>query len=116
MTVDFVPSQVSIRGAFLGTFDRVETELTAALIVKTLADNGDVWRSANLYELKESFLKLTEPKGPWRDWFNNPFITIDMHGLVDRGYAKWDGETGISFTEKGLERMRELIPEDRKPK
>jgi hypothetical protein len=96
--VDFKPSEVNLSGMFVGTFDHFEAENTAAVIVRVLAMNGDVWRSANCHELAEGFEVLTRAaeigrtEGPWRRWFNNPFVRIDMHDLVDRGFAEWDGE------------------------
>lgn len=116
--IDFVPSQVNLGQMFLGTFDHAEAENTAAVVVRVLADNGDVWRSAHCEELAAGFEKLTKAAnpsdplskdGPWRKWFNNPFMRIDMHDLVDRGFAEWDGEKAIKFTEKGLERMSKWI-------
>ena len=44
--VDFKPSQITLNDIpFIGTFDRYECELTAAIIVKALAIRGDEWRS-----------------------------------------------------------------------
>lgn len=90
---------------FVGTFDHAETESTAAVIVKVLALNGDVWRVATCEELAAGFELLVKDLGPWRSWFNNPFISIDMHDLVGRGFARWVGENGIEFTEHGLSLM-----------
>lgn len=107
--IDFTPSQVGLNGRFLGTFDHLEAESTAAVMVKVLAINGDTWRTAQCTELAEGFEQLTKDPGPWRDWFNNPFVRIDMHDLVDRGFAEWDGPKAIKFTEVGLERMRKWV-------
>lgn len=106
----FKPSEVQILpGRFVNTFDHFEAENTAAVIVKILAMNGDTWRSAQCPELSDGFMKLTSEPGPWRSWFNNPFVKIDMHDLVDRGFAAWDGANAIQFTEKGLERMQKWV-------
>ena len=67
--------------------------------------NGDTWRSATCEELAAGFTLLTKDPGPWRSWFNNLFIRIDMHDLVDRGFAEWDGDKAIRFTSKGLWRI-----------
>ena len=107
--IDFHPSQVSLRGMFVGTFDHSEAENTAAVIVKVLTMNGDAWRSATCVELADGFDVLTRVPGAWRDWFNNPFMRIDMHDLVDRGFAVWDGDKAIRFTDTGLERMRKWV-------
>lgn len=109
MGVDFSPSQVDLSHMFIGTFNHSEAENTAAVIVKILASNGDVWRTANCHELSEGFKELTKDDGPWRRWFNNPFMRIDMYDLVDRGFAEWEGDQTIKFTDEGLERMRKWV-------
>ncbi len=115
---DFRPSDVFLGQMFVGTFDHSEAENTAAVIVRVLAMNGDVWRSAHCHELADGFAELTKAansldptskEGPWRKWFNNPFMRIDMHDLVDRGFAEWDGEKAIRFTDKGLKRMKKWV-------
>lgn len=109
-TIDFVPSQVSLSQFFLGTFDHAEAKNTAAAIVAVLAMNGDTWRVAGCEELADGFAKLTQDEGMWRTRYNNPFIRVDMHDLVKRGFAEWDnGSPGIRFTEAGLERMRKWV-------
>ena len=105
----FVPSQVNLGPMFVGTFDHAEAENTAAVIVRVLAINGDAWRSAKCEELAAGFEQLTKEEGPWRHWFNNPFVRIVMHDLVDRGFAQWDSNGAISFTEKGLQRMEKWV-------
>lgn len=107
--MEFAPSQVNLEGMFVGTFDRLEMEATAAVIVKVLALSGDVWRSATCDELATGFMKLTENAVPWRNYFNNPFVRIDTHGLVDRGFASWDGPQAIKFTSLGLARMEKWV-------
>jgi hypothetical protein len=94
---------------FVATFDHFEAESTAAVMVKVLAMNGDTWRTASCEELADGFHGLTKDEGPWRDRFNNPFVKIDMFDLVERGFAAWDGDRAIKFTEKGLERMRKWV-------
>lgn len=106
MTVaGFAPDQVRLSQLFVGTFDHFEAEVTAVVIVKILAINGNVWRSASFEELAIGFKQLTDNDELWRQWFNNPFVRIDMHDLVGRGFAEWDGDNGIQFTGKGLERI-----------
>jgi len=95
---------------FVGTFDKTEVEATAAVIVGVLAMNGDTWRTAGWAELADGFGQLVAAPGMWRDWFNNPFIKIDQHGLVSRGFAEFVGNHGIQFTDKGLERMAKWVP------
>ena len=107
--VAFLPSEVDLTGMFVGTFDHMEAENTAAVIVKVLASNGDRWRSATCEELAAGFEQLTRDDGPWRTWFNNPFVKIDMHDLVDRGFASWDASSAIQFTDAGLQRMRKWV-------
>lgn len=107
--IDFKPSQVQLELWFVNTFDRFEPEHTAAVIVKVLAMNGDEWRPAQLTELSEGFKTLTADEGPWRTEWNNPFVKVDMHDLVKRGYAEFRGDDAIAFTEKGLERMRKWV-------
>ncbi len=65
MNVEFVPSQVDLSQMFLGTFDHMEAENTAAVIVKVLATNGDVWRPADFNELSSGFEQLVNHEGPW---------------------------------------------------
>lgn len=112
MIPDFAPSNVALRSMFVGTFDRMEAENTAAVMVKILAVNGDVWRTATFQELSDGFSELVKKDEHWRRWFNNPFAKIDMHDLVNRDYAEWDGDHGIKFTDKGLERMRKWVRRD----
>jgi hypothetical protein len=107
----FKPSQISLHAMFVGTFDHMEAENTAAVIVKVLALNGDIWRSATCQELAAGFDNLVKDEGPWRTWFNNPFARIDLHDLVNRGFAVWDGSKAIAFTEKGLKRMEKWVHE-----
>lgn len=106
---EFFPSQVDLEFMFVGTFDHSEAENTAAVIVKVLALNGDVWRSASCDELTTGFEQLTKDDGPWRTWFNNPFRRIDMHDLVARGFATWDGPKALKFTDEGLRRMGKWV-------
>lgn len=94
---------------FIGTFDHSESENTAAVIVKVLASSGNIWRSASCEELASGFADLVKDEGPWRSWFNNPFMKLDMHDLVDRGFASWDGDKAIAFTKKGLQRMDKWV-------
>ncbi len=112
MTPTFTPSQVNLSGFFLATFDHAEAENTAAVIVAVLAINGDTWRAANCDELATGFQLLTKDDGVWRWRFNNPFVRIDMHDLVDRGFAQWNGPKAIEFTTKGLQRMDKWVAPD----
>lgn len=105
----FKPSQVYLGERLMDTFNHSEAENTAAVIIQVLADNGDVWRSAMREELAEGFARLTNPEGFWRTWFNNPFMRIDMHDLVKRGFAVWDGEKAIQFTDTGLQRLEKWV-------
>lgn len=107
--IKFTPSQVSLGDMFVGTFDHMEAENTAAVIVKVLALNGDSWRPATCGELAAGFEALVKDPGPWRTYFNNPFVRIDMHDLVDRGFAAWEGDSAIQFTDKGIERMGKWV-------
>lgn len=105
------PSDIDLRGMFIGTFDHSEAENTAAVIVKVLAMNGDTWRAATGEELAAGFEALTKDEGPWRQWFNNPFMRCDMQKLVECGFATWVKPNSIAFTEAGLKRMeRWIIP------
>jgi hypothetical protein len=110
MPIDFVPKQVMLGAMFVGTFDKMEAENTAAVMVKILQDNGNVWRTMHCNELADGFEKLTKDDGPWRRWFNNPFARISLHELVDRGFAEWQSDSSVRFTEAGIERMRKWIP------
>lgn len=111
--MEFKPSQVQFSSfpPFVGTFDRTETECTAAVIVKTLALRGDTWRAIDCSELAAVFDELTGPKNSdWHKLFNNPFITVDLHGLVDRGYAAWrKAGKAIEFTEIGRGRLEKWV-------
>jgi hypothetical protein len=98
----------------LGEKHHSEAENTAALMVKVLAANGDTWRIATCEELAAGFKELTKDEGPWRRWFNNPFVKIDLHDLVDRGFAEWHGPKAIAFTEKGLGRMAKWVTREEK--
>ena len=97
-----------VAACLLTRSDRVEVEATAAVIVKTLSLNGDTWRSATCEEMADVFKALTKEEGSWRTWFNNPFHRIDLHDLVDRGFAAWDGPKAIQRSlpaASGWERM-----------
>ena len=99
------PSQVYLSNMLCSTFDHMEAENTAAVIVQVLRMNGDTWRVATCEELASGFSALTKDPGPWRNWFNNPFVRIDMHDLVKRGFAQWEGDKAIGFTDKGFWRL-----------
>lgn len=105
----FTPVQVCTEQMFVGTFDHLEAESTAAVIVKVLALNGNEWRPATCEELAAGFEDLVKDDGPWRRWFNNPFVKVDMHDLVKRGFAAWSGEKAIRFTDDGLQRMAKWV-------
>lgn len=106
----FKPSQVNLSKMFVDTFRRMELEATAAIIVKILATNGDTWRTATCTELAEGFKALVKEEGPWRQRFNNPFVRVDMHGLVAFGFAQWEEDgKAISFTESGLDQMKKWV-------
>ncbi len=108
---NFIPSQIQIDDIpFVGTFDRLEAEMTAAVIVKALAIRGDQWRAITCRDLAEVFGELTAKDGMWRRLFNNPFVYVDMHDLVKRGFAEWrEQETAIEFTDAGLLRLAKWV-------
>lgn len=106
---DFKPSEVNLSMGFVDTFNHAEAENTALVMVKVAAMNGDTWRTFTCEELASGFTAMTKDPGPWRDYFNNPFRRIDMHDLVKRGFAEWEGDKAIAFTETGLERMRKWV-------
>lgn len=113
--VDFVPSQVNLNRMFIGTFEHMEAENTAAVMVAALAMNGDTWRVVTCEELSDGFGQLTRAESPgvseglMRGWFNNPFAHISIQDLVTRGFAEWEGDRAVRFTSAGLERMRKWV-------
>lgn len=105
----FFPSQLNTNALFASTFDRTETELTALLIVITLTSNGNMWRIVSCDELAKQFVILFNSDNPLRFVFNNPFYRVDLHGLVDGGYATWIGSNAIEFTVKGLQQLARWV-------
>lgn len=90
--VDFKPSQVRLVGAVpLGdTFGKAEYEVTVAAIVLALQKTGDAWRPISSVELADEVRKAASSY----HWLTNPFLALDIAGLVTAGYLLVDGEPG----------------------
>lgn len=112
------PSDIDVFGVppLVGTMGKSEVELAAAILVRVLALNGDIWRAVSLQEaaavetVERERLKGKEAGVP-EFWTIPPFISSpDFHELVERGYASFDDQGGappdIAFTEKGLEALK----------
>jgi len=109
---DLRPSQILVLDPcpLTATFDRHRIELAAAVMIITLAANGDTWRPVRLREIGEHLGALANgPRPP--SWLTSPVFRPDMLDMVARGFAVLSGEDGtperaIAFTEEGLERLR----------
>jgi hypothetical protein len=117
MTIDFKPSDVNLfeRSPFplVNTFNRVEMEFAAALLVRACVARGDVWQSILPLELGETMKADLEPGGIWETLKTNPYVRPDFSGLVEKGWTEWDesrhpagSDPAVRFTEAGLERLR----------
>jgi hypothetical protein len=108
---EFKPSQVFIDEIpFVDTFNHLEAEVTGAVIVKALALRGDCWRMIECKDLAEVFEELTANENMWHRLFQNPFVKVDMHDLVNRGFARWrDNGKAIEFTITGLDRLKKWV-------
>jgi len=121
---DFKPSAVDIMGSFppfLGTFDKTEGEIMAAMICRALAALGDEWHPIGWKEVigvirGDVAVASSEPEASpvskrMSDLARNPFCTPNPYDLVDRGYASWTDVPGglLAFTDKGFERLRKWV-------
>lgn len=106
---DFAPSAVLLTDIpFVGTFDRAEVEWTAAILVHALALTGDTFRPMDprrVAGMLEGW--MSEPQ--WKSLFTSPFFRVDLHGLVDRGFARWEDKYHLAFTDLGIERLRKWV-------
>jgi hypothetical protein len=90
---------------FVGTLDRFEYEVTAAIIVRVCQRRG-AWgpvtpKYVNLL-IREDLAK--DPKHPL---WTSPFYRIDPDGLVGKGFAQWvgDGRASLELTPLAIERI-----------
>lgn len=107
----FKPSEVALVGVpLVATMGRTETEAAAAIIVRTCAVMGDTWRSVSVAEITAVLrAEGANEHAPLHALLLNPFWRPDAQGLVDAGFAQWEGEprkSPIALTEAGIERLR----------
>ncbi len=93
------------------TFERTEAEQAAALMIVVLADADDSWRPVTPKEIGRYIRGILDAKEAPPVWMNNPFFRPDIHNLVTRGFARWEGDEDadgrpVGFTEKALEKLR----------
>jgi len=108
----FKPSDVRLVGIPLtATFGKSEMEAAAAIIVRTCAVLGDEWRAVSVDEVKK-VLALEEEGKPLFAFLRNPFWRPDVYQLVNKGFARWEGDPGTSpvgFTEEGIARLARWV-------
>lgn len=122
----FKPGDVELFGSFppfAGTFEKTECEIAAFYIVRTLAASPDnTWRPVAWPEIGARLQADTEDaaaagdKCPSvvrlvADLVRNRFALPDVHGLIERGFARWHDEPAgaVELTELGLERLRRWV-------
>jgi hypothetical protein len=84
------PSDVILCGPvpLVDTMHRIEREIAAGLIIRTLQVNGDVWRPVRLDELHTVFLAdCAAGTEPWASLDSNPMYRPDFIDLAEAGYA-----------------------------
>jgi hypothetical protein len=123
MNVDFKPSQVRIGyPPLVGTMGHAEAEFAAALVVRTLAVKGDVWRPVVWSEIQEvvkadmdgtvdPVTMVRKPVEPIGSLARNPFFMPDIHDTVKRGFARWTGEPNgpVELTEAGIKVLSKWV-------
>lgn len=98
----------------IGTFGRAELEFAAALMVLACRDNGDTWQAVKPREVGNAMQLAGEKGKEMHHLKGNPFLPRpDIHGLIEKGFAEFDGnpEDGcpIRFTAKGLEVLAKCV-------
>lgn len=105
--VDFKPSQVVLHPVpLVATFERTENEVSAAVLVMTLAQAGDTWRPVAPREVGE--MLRAQPKGA-------PILTTLMvvrfafDVIEAKGWVTKHADNSLEFTQAGLERLRRWV-------
>jgi hypothetical protein len=119
MTPDFKPSELRFAEPlpFPDTFERVEAEVAAYLLVRYLARNGDGWGPATLKDIFEDCEKSFDDPYLQR-LILNPFVHPSFQELRQRGFS-WgralekDSDFGqnaeVGFTELGYSRIKKWV-------
>ena len=114
------PSDIYLWRGFLpliNTFGRAELEMAAACIIRTCAQNGDVWQWVTLPMMGTALDEDLKNDPHWQALNKNPFAPQpDVRGLVKRGFAECNGNIDtvpcgpIRFTEAGLAILLKCVP------
>lgn len=108
---DFKPSEVHLDVfPLMGTYNRVEREYAAAMLVHVCALKGDRWQPITLAMIEEVVSDIIRhERAPMIHWIRNPFARPAYDELAQRGFAQWvmleDGSRGLELTAVGLEAL-----------
>lgn len=107
----FRPSQVALSVPPLtGTMGRSEREHAATLLLRALVREGDTWQALAPPQIGLAIrADLEERVEPISALSRNPFFRPDIPDLVAAGFAEFDRERRISFTDKGLEALSRWV-------
>ena len=113
MEITIRPSDIVLRGPvpLTGTFEHVEAEQMAGMLVGTMQASGDEWTEVPPKAIGE-WMKTLQDEDRIPHWMRNPFFNPDADDLIDRGFAEWVGPASeersrpIRFTRKGLEALQ----------
>jgi hypothetical protein len=94
----------------VGLFERSENEFGAALLVRLCVKHGDVFAAHGPKAFGELMKEDRENNvEPWSKFYQNPFVFPDIRGLVQAGYAEFEGDAEkggpVRFTDKGLQKL-----------
>lgn len=109
----FRPSDVVLAvPPLVGTMGHAEAEFAAAVIVRTLAANGDTWRPVESIEISAVMRSDADAQiEPFASLVRNPFFRPDIHDTVKRGFARWVNAPGgaVELTAAGIEALRRWV-------
>lgn len=111
--IDFAPSAVKYDARsylpFVGTFNKGEAEVAAAMLVRACEFHGDRWQPITFAHVKEALKHDVDTKRePFATWMRNPFARPDIHRLVADGFVAEVGDAH-AFTAKAFEAMRRWV-------
>ena len=114
--MNFKPSQVTIKAPFfVSTFQRLEAEFAAALIVRTCHVLGDEWQAVTPRQIGEVVKNdLDAKREPWKSIERHPFYANpDFNTLLKNGWTELVGEyhahAPMRFTQAGLDRLAKWV-------
>lgn len=96
------PSEIALSALPLGnTMGKAEVEMAAALIIRACQLNGDTWQSISGEDLLEVVRLASAGNAPEKFWMENPFLSPDYQGLIERGFAALTDDGKFELTQAG---------------